>query len=225
MIKEAIAKVVSRNDLTEKEMMEAMEEIMTGGATAAQIGSFITALRMKGETVDEISGAARVMRAKANTIRGNNHAVNIDRDEIYVHSGSPSVLYCDVEGGWAGVGNIDADPLFAEAAIQDYHILRTSPCRDTGWDGAAGLPDEDFEGDPRPFLTADMGADEFHYHLYHLGDLTPGGWMDLKFVGPPGNMVGLCASVMGVFEPIPTAWGNWLRRPCSRARPQPRSTH
>jgi len=82
MIKEAIAKVVNGDDLTEKEMMEAMEEIMTGEATPAQIGSFITALRMKGETVEEITGAARVMRAKAKQIRGNNHAVNIDRDEI-----------------------------------------------------------------------------------------------------------------------------------------------
>jgi anthranilate phosphoribosyltransferase len=65
MIKEAIAKAVEGNDLTRKEMEGAMEEIMTGNATPAQIGSFITALRIKGETVDEITGAATVMRAKA----------------------------------------------------------------------------------------------------------------------------------------------------------------
>jgi anthranilate phosphoribosyltransferase len=65
MIKEAIAKVVEGNDLTQKEMEGVMEEIMTGNATPAQIGSFITALRIKGETVDEITGAATVMRAKA----------------------------------------------------------------------------------------------------------------------------------------------------------------
>ena len=73
MIKEAIAKVVSKRDLTEPEMEEAMEEIMTGKATSAQIGAFITALRMKGETADEITGAARVMRAKAKKININNH--------------------------------------------------------------------------------------------------------------------------------------------------------
>ena len=84
MIKEAIAKVVSRRDLAEPEMEEAMEEIMTGKATPAQIGAFITALRMKGETVDEITGAARVMRAKAKRININNHLVNIDRDEINI---------------------------------------------------------------------------------------------------------------------------------------------
>ena len=65
MIKEAIAKVVEGHDLTLEEMEGAMEEIMTGNATPAQIGSFITALRIKGETVDEITGAATVMRAKA----------------------------------------------------------------------------------------------------------------------------------------------------------------
>jgi anthranilate phosphoribosyltransferase len=65
MIKEAIAKVAEGDDLTQKEMEGAMEEIMTGNATPAQIGSFITALRIKGETVDEITGAAMVMRAKA----------------------------------------------------------------------------------------------------------------------------------------------------------------
>lgn len=84
MIKEAIAKVVSKRDLAEPEMEEAMEEIMTGNATPAQIGAFITALRMKGETVDEITGAARVMRAKAKRININNHLVNIDRDEINI---------------------------------------------------------------------------------------------------------------------------------------------
>jgi len=68
MIKEAIGKVVSRQDLTEAEMVLVMEEIMSGQASEAQIGSFITALRMKGETVAEITGAARVMRAKATPI-------------------------------------------------------------------------------------------------------------------------------------------------------------
>lgn len=68
MIKEAIGKVVMGNDLSEDEMIRAMDEIMSGNATPAQIGSFITALRMKGETVDEVSGAAKVMREKAQKI-------------------------------------------------------------------------------------------------------------------------------------------------------------
>ncbi|MBM2837378.1 MAG: Anthranilate phosphoribosyltransferase [Deltaproteobacteria bacterium] len=65
MIKETIAKVVEKKNLTEDEMVSVMREIMEGEATPAQIASIITALRMKGETVDEITGAARVMREKA----------------------------------------------------------------------------------------------------------------------------------------------------------------
>ncbi len=68
MIREAIAKLVERRDLCEAEMVEVMEEIMSGQTTDAQIGAFITALRMKGETVAEITGAARVMREKATRI-------------------------------------------------------------------------------------------------------------------------------------------------------------
>ena len=71
MIKESVAKVVAQEDLTQSEMEETMNEIMSGEATPAQIGAFITALRMKGETVEEITGAARVMRAKATKDRYN----------------------------------------------------------------------------------------------------------------------------------------------------------
>ncbi len=82
MLKQAIQKVVSRSDLSEEEMEAAMEVIMTGQATPAQIGAFITALRLKGETIEEITGAARVMRRKATRIRVKDDQINIDRDEI-----------------------------------------------------------------------------------------------------------------------------------------------
>jgi len=65
MIREAISGLIQCRNLTEEEMTQVMEEIMTGGASDAQIGSFLTALRLKGETVEEISGAARVMRSKS----------------------------------------------------------------------------------------------------------------------------------------------------------------
>ena len=64
-IKEAIARVVAGHDLDEAEMSEVMAEIMDGQATPAQIGSLLTGLHIKGETVDEIAGAARVMRERA----------------------------------------------------------------------------------------------------------------------------------------------------------------
>jgi len=65
MIKETISQVVAGKSLSEEEMTGAMTEIMDGQATPAQIASFLTALRMKGETVEEITAAARVMREKA----------------------------------------------------------------------------------------------------------------------------------------------------------------
>ncbi len=68
MMREAIRKLVEGRNLTEQEIMQAMNCIMEGNATQAQIGSFITALRMKGETIDEITGCARVMREKAERI-------------------------------------------------------------------------------------------------------------------------------------------------------------
>lgn len=64
-IREGIRKVVDRIDLTETEMQDVMDQVMGGDATPAQISSFITGLRMKGETIDEIVGAVRVMRNKA----------------------------------------------------------------------------------------------------------------------------------------------------------------
>ncbi|GAB4415090.1 MAG: anthranilate phosphoribosyltransferase [Thermodesulfovibrionales bacterium] len=69
MIKEAINLLVQGIDLSEAEMAECMREIMEGKTTDAQIGAFLTALRIKGETVDEITGAARIMREKAAIIR------------------------------------------------------------------------------------------------------------------------------------------------------------
>ncbi len=69
MIKEAIAKVVERVDLAEAEAQAVMREIMEGVATPAQIAAYLTALRMKGESISEIEGSARVMREKSVKIR------------------------------------------------------------------------------------------------------------------------------------------------------------
>ncbi|PLX98594.1 MAG: anthranilate phosphoribosyltransferase [Desulfuromonas sp.] len=81
MIKEAIARVVEGESLSEAEMIEVMDQIMGGEATPAQIGAFITALRIKGETISEITGAARVMRARATPIRVGK-VLDIDREDI-----------------------------------------------------------------------------------------------------------------------------------------------
>lgn len=67
-MKEILAKLVDGNNLTKEEAMRAQELILTGQATQAQIACFLTALRMKGETLEEITGLAAVLRDKANTI-------------------------------------------------------------------------------------------------------------------------------------------------------------
>jgi anthranilate phosphoribosyltransferase len=78
-MKQAIARVIDKQDLSGDEMVDVMRAIMTGGATPAQIGGFLIGLRMKGETVAEITAAAQVMRELASgvDISGLNHAVDI----------------------------------------------------------------------------------------------------------------------------------------------------
>jgi len=75
MINEAINKVIERIDLEEEEMSEVIEQIMEGRATPSQISSFLTGLRMKGEAVSEITGAARVMLDKATKIESSKEGV------------------------------------------------------------------------------------------------------------------------------------------------------
>jgi len=77
MIKEAIASLVEGKDLSFKAASGAMEELMSGEATPAQIGAFLTALRLKGETADEIAGLASVMRAHATPVEITGPAIDV----------------------------------------------------------------------------------------------------------------------------------------------------
>lgn len=103
-IQEAIAKVIQKQDLTENEMVSAMDAIMSGEATPAQIGSFITALRMKGETVEEITGAVRVMREKATPIDA-----GVTEDDILMDT-------CGTGGDGSGTFNVSTATAFVVAA-------------------------------------------------------------------------------------------------------------
>ena len=106
MIKEAIASVIEGQDLDERQMVAVMNEIMGGEASPAQIGSFITALRMKGETIEEISGAARVMREKATRI---STGVAVEKEEILVDT-------CGTGGDSSGTFNVSTATAFVVAA-------------------------------------------------------------------------------------------------------------
>jgi len=70
-IQQAISQVVQGESLTQAEMTTVMQSIMTGEATAAQIGGFLVGLRMKSESLDEITGAAQVMRSLATRVEVN----------------------------------------------------------------------------------------------------------------------------------------------------------
>ncbi len=106
MIREAIGKVVSESDLSEDAMIAVMDEIMSGRASDAQIGAFITALRMKGECLDEIVGAVRVMRDKATFV------------DTGVDTGSGGLLMDIVGTGVDGAGtfNVSTTTAFVVAA-------------------------------------------------------------------------------------------------------------
>lgn len=99
MLKEAIRKASERKDLSAAEMEAAMEVIMDGEATPAQIGSFLTALKMKGETVEEITGAATVMRRKALPV-------------VVEDNGTPLLDTAGTGGDGAGTFNISTTAAF-----------------------------------------------------------------------------------------------------------------
>jgi anthranilate phosphoribosyltransferase len=100
-IKQALTKLVARIDLSTEEMISVMRVVMTGGATPAQIGGFLVALRMKGETLDEITGAAMVMRELATPV---------DLDVNYL------VDTCGTGGDGANLFNISTASAFVVAA-------------------------------------------------------------------------------------------------------------
>jgi len=112
----------------------------------------------------------------ANTVLWNN--ISPTGPEIYLgtatYHSTVTISFSDVKGGQSSVyvnsgstldwgsGMIDADPLFVDPDNGDFHLTFPSPCKDAGDDEASGLPDEDFENDPRvAFGFVDMGADEF----------------------------------------------------------------
>ena len=75
-LRAAIAKVASGESLSQDEAAEAFELVMSGSATPAQVGGLLMALRMRGETVDEIAGAARAMRGKVLKVRAPDGAID-----------------------------------------------------------------------------------------------------------------------------------------------------
>ena len=101
-INEAIKAVISRQNLNESEMHDVMSSIMTGQTTDAQIGAFLVGLSMKGETIEEITASAKVMRALAISVK-------LSSDEFLVDT-------CGTGGDGLGLFNISTASAFVVAA-------------------------------------------------------------------------------------------------------------
>ena len=101
-IREALDRVVNQLDLTTAEMQDVMREIMTGQCSDAQIGAFLVALRMKSETIDEITGAVSIMRELA--------------DKVELHSLDRVVDIVGTGGDGANIFNVSTASAFVIAA-------------------------------------------------------------------------------------------------------------
>jgi len=153
--------------------------LMFGASTV--VNNTIVANHSIGITSTQSSGTVR------NTIVWGN-----DSQSIYVVGGSATFEYCDIEGGWEGEGNIDADPMFVNAPAGDFHLRMGSPCVDAGTNDAPFLPATDYEGDDRildgdhdGFAFVDIGADEEILHVaarFGAVNAATGALADVVFV-------------------------------------------
>jgi anthranilate phosphoribosyltransferase len=111
IITEALRALVERRDLTRIEAAGAMEAIMSGAATDAQIAAFLTALRMKGETIEELIGFAQVMRQKVARVR-------TEADEVAALTGTDREMLvdtCGTGGDASGSFNVSTATAFVVA--------------------------------------------------------------------------------------------------------------
>ena len=214
MIKEAIAKVVRGNNLTEDEMEKTMDEIMSGTATPAQIGAFATALRLKGETVDEIIGAARTMRAKAIKICLKDHLINIDRDEINIEE--ETILdTCGTGGDGTNTFNVSTACAFV-AAGAGVSVAKHGNRAVSSLCGSADvienlgvkldITSSDVERCIKEVGIGFLYAPIFHGAMrYAAGPRQEIGIRTIfNLLGPLTNPAGASAQVLGVYDPALT---------------------
>jgi len=200
-IREAIAQVIAGNNLSELQMYEVMNIIMSGEATSAQIGSFITALRMKGETVEEITGAVRVMRQKATRI---DTGVNTENGGIVVDT-------CGTGGDGSGTFNVSTASAFVVAGagvVVAKHGNRSvsSKCGSADVLEAAGvnlsLQPEDICRCIKEVGIGFLFAPALHGAMkYAIGPRKEIGVRTIfNILGPLTNPAGANVQVMGVFS-------------------------
>ena len=197
MIRKIIKDVVDGNHLTEQQMISAMSDVMNGDATSAQIASLITALRLKGETIEEITGAARVMRGKSAKIQ-TKHPLVVDT--------------CGTGGDGSGTFNISTTAAFVVAGAGipvAKHGNRAASCQCGSADvlSALGI---NIELTPKQVGACidDVGigflfAVTFHGAMkYAIGPRQEIGIRTIfNILGPLTNPLGAQAQVIGVYTP------------------------
>jgi anthranilate phosphoribosyltransferase len=196
MIKDAIAKLADRADLSEKEAEEVMLEIMNGAATSAQIAAYLMGLRMKGETVDEIAGSVMAMRARATHIRV--------ADPLVVDT-------CGTGGDRAHTFNISTTAAFVVAGgdlTVAKHGNRSVSSRSGSADVLAALgvridlPTERVEDCVNELGIGFLFAPLYHGAMKHCA--APRQEMGvrtlLNILGPLANPAGAAIQVLGVYD-------------------------
>jgi len=195
MIRTAIAALVDRRDLAEAEAAACMEQIMSGEATPAQLGAFLVALRMKGETVDEITGLARVMREKS----------------LHVHVDGPLLDTCGTGGDTSGSFNVSTAAAFVAAGAgariaKHGNRAMTSECGSADVLEALGAKiDLAPEGVAACIERAGFGfmfAQAFHPAMKHVAPVRReiGVRTVFNILGPLTNPAGASAQVLGVAD-------------------------
>lgn len=195
-IREALAVVTEHRDLTTADMQKVMMQIMTGQATEAQMGAFLMGLRMKGETVKEIAGAARVMRELAIPVNIQNQgAVDIvgtggDSANLFNVSTACAIVVAAAGGCVAKHGNRSVSSTTGSADLLETAgvNLALNPKQ------VARCIDEVGVGF--------MFAPQYHKAMRHA--ITPRKEMGLRTIfnllGPLTNPAGAKHYLLGVFE-------------------------
>jgi anthranilate phosphoribosyltransferase len=199
MLKPFIAKVMQRRNLAAQEAEEAMQIIMTGNATQAQIGGYLVALRMKGETVDEIVGSARAMRAQASQI-----CLELNGDPLLDTAGTG--------GDGAHTFNISTSAAFVLAGAgckvaKHGNRAASSRCGSADVLGALGVnleltPDQVGECIEQVGIGF-LFAPKFHPAMRHaIGPRKELGQRTIfNLLGPLTNPAGATHQLIGVFDP------------------------
>ena len=201
-IQEAIGQVVIGHDLSEKDMYDVMLVIMSGDATPAQIGSFITALRIKGETVEEITAAVRVMREKATRI---DTGVETAKGEVLVD-------IVGTGGDCSGTFNVSTTSSFVVAAAgipvaKHGNRAVSSRCGSADVLEASGvslnLPPDQIGQCVRTVGIGFLFAPALHKAMkYAIGPRREIGIRSIfNILGPMTNPAGANVQVLGVFDP------------------------